>query len=179
MDRPKNRKKLAENIEQYKEAGDFSKNDTIEFLAELTGIFPMSLVYPEIVLNNLDYYQHECPPISDFDATCTKGHFAVPRKINTRKSKNGKWFAIIDLLDTNNILTKIRIWSIDPKEVSKQIIINELYQIKNVQYSDSWGYSQRCLDDIELNPKYKKGNGERKWINNGPNWIRKSTNTEQ
>ena len=120
------------------------------------------------MLDNLDYYHHKCPPISDFDPACPSGHFAVPRNINFRKSKSGKWFAIIELIDTNNILTKIRIWNIKPKEVEEEVIVNELYQIKNAQYSDSWGYSQRGL---RLWVKE-----EEEWIDKGPNWIRKTTN---
>ena len=177
--RPKSLKKLAENIEEYKDAGDFNFQSRVKSLTELTGIFPISLVYPEIILDNLEYFQRACPPISEFDASSTAGHLAVPRNINTRKSKNGKWFAIIELLDINNVTTKLRIWNIDPSEIKKTIIKNEVYQIKNVQYSDSWGYSQRGLVNFIVNPNYERGNGEKKWIKDTENWKRKTFNTDE
>ena len=139
MDRPKNRKKLKENIEAYKEAGDFTKDETVEFLSELTGIFPMSLVVPESVQTSL---RNKCiPPISEFDAALG-ACWAIPRNINLRKSKNGKWFAVIDLIDSNSKLTKLRYWGVNKDQIRKQILLNEVYLIKP-QYSDGWGFSTR------------------------------------
>ena len=139
MDRPKNKKKLDENIERYKEAGDFTKNEKIEFLSELTGMFPMALVLPEDVKGVLS--KNCIPPISEFDkslGTC----WGIPRNMNLRKSKNNKWFAIIDLIDSNNKITKIRYWGVDQKTIRDQIPLNEVYVLKP-QYSDSWGFSTR------------------------------------
>jgi hypothetical protein len=139
MDRPKNRKKLAENLERYKEAGDFSKNDRVEFLSELTGIFPMSLVAPEEVQESLKKF---CvPPISEFDAELG-ACWGIPRNINLRKSKNGKWFAVIDLIDSNSKLTKLRYWGVNKDTIKDEILLNEVYIIKP-QYSDGWGFSTR------------------------------------
>ena len=44
VDRPKNLKKLAENMELYRPEGDFSEMDIIQFKSDLTGVFPMNLV---------------------------------------------------------------------------------------------------------------------------------------
>ena len=155
MDRPKNRKKLAENIEQYKEAGDFSRNDTVEFLAELTGIFPMSLVAPEEVQESLKRYQ--VPPISEYDAELG-ACWGIPRNLNLRKSKNGKWFAVIDLIDSNSKLTKLRYWGVNKDTIRDEIKLNEVYVIKP-QFSEGWGFSTRGYVDKA--------------------WKRMTTNTEQ
>jgi DNA polymerase III alpha subunit len=139
VDRPKNKKKLDENIEAYKEAGDFTKDEKVEFLSELTGIFPMSLVVPEEVKTSLDRY---CvPPISEFDAELG-ACWGIPRNLNLRKSKNGKWFAVIDLIDSNSKLTKIRYWGVNKDTIRDEILLNEVYVIKP-QYSDGWGFSTR------------------------------------
>ena len=138
-DRPKNKKKLAENIEAYKLAGDFKLEERIYNLTELTGIFPMSLVLSEDVKSSLKKY---CvPPISEFDAdlgVC----WGIPRSLNLRKSKNGKWFAIINLIDSNNKLTKIRYSGVNKDTIRDKILLNEVYVIKP-QYSDGWGFSTR------------------------------------
>ena len=139
QDRPKNPKKLAENIERYADAGDFSKDERVEFLTELTGIFPMNLVAPEEVQMSLAKY---CvPPISEFDSELG-ACWGIPRNVNLRKSKNGKWFAVIDLIDSNSVLTKLRYWGVNKDTIRDQILLNEVYIIKP-QYSDGWGFSTR------------------------------------
>ena len=61
--------------------------------------------------------------------------------------------------------------------IDLEIKLNELYYVKNINHSNGWGFSQRGLNHFEPNPKYEKGNGEKKWIDRGTNWIRKTTNT--
>ena len=78
--------------------------------------------------------------------------------MNLRKSKNGKWFAVIDLIDSNNKITKIRYWGVDQKTIRDQIPLNEVYVLKP-QYSDSWGFSTRGPVD--------------------KSWCRMTTNTEE
>ena len=81
------------------------------------------------------------PPISEFDADLG-ACWGIPRNVNVRKSKNKKWFAIIDLIDSNNVLTKVRIWNVDYEKIRQQIVLNEVYAIKP-NYSDGWGFSTR------------------------------------
>ena len=142
--RPKNAKKLAENIESHKDLGDFSKDVKIENLTEITGVFPISMVYDDITKMKLE--SRYIPPISEFDADLG-ACWGIPRNVNTRKSKNKKWFAIIDLIDSNNVLTKVRIWNVDYEKIKKQIVLNEVYVIKP-NYSDGWGFSTRGHVDM-------------------------------
>jgi len=135
VDRPKSLKKLNENIETYKEAGEFSLNDRVEFLSELTGIFPMSLVLSEQVKDSLERY---CiPPISEFDSDLG-ACWAIPRNVNARKSKNGKWFYVVDVIDSNSVITKIRCWGVDREK--DLIYLNRPYVIKP-KFNDNWGFS--------------------------------------
>jgi len=139
QNRPKNPKKLLAHIEEHKDKGDFSKDRRIENLTEITGIFPINMVYDEVTKMKLE--ARYIPPISEFDpdlGAC----WGIPRNVNVRKSKNKKWFAIIDLIDSNNVLTKVRIWNVDYEKIKKQIVLNEVYAIKP-NYSDGWGFSTR------------------------------------
>jgi DNA polymerase-3 subunit alpha len=139
QNRPKNPKKLLAHIEEHKDKDSFSKDRRIENLTEITGIFPINMVYDDITKMKLE--SRFIPPISEFDpdlGAC----WGIPRNINVRKSKNKKWFAIIDLIDSNNVLTKVRIWNIDYEKIKHQIVLNEVYAIKP-NYSDGWGFSTR------------------------------------
>ena len=137
--RPKTPKKLLAHIEEYKDKGDFSKDRRIENLTEITGIFPISMVYDDITKMKLE--ARYIPPISEFDADLG-ACWGIPRNVNVRKSKNKKWFAIIDLIDSNNVLTKVRIWNVDYEKIRQQIVLNEVYALKP-NYSDGWGFSTR------------------------------------
>ena len=44
VDRPKNLKKLAENMDLYRDEQDFSEEEIIQFKTDLTGVFPINLV---------------------------------------------------------------------------------------------------------------------------------------
>ncbi len=139
QNRPKNPKKFLAQIEEHKDKGDFSKDRRIENLTEITGIFPINMVYDKITKMKLE--SRFIPPISEFDADLG-ACWGIPRNINVRKSKNKKWFAIIDLIDSNNVLTKVRIWNINHEKIKSQIVLNEVYAIKP-NYSDGWGFSTR------------------------------------
>ena len=54
----------------------------------------------------------------------------------------GKWFAVIDLIDSNSKLTKLRYWGVNKDTIRDEILLNEVYIIKP-QYSDGWGFSTR------------------------------------
>jgi hypothetical protein len=44
VDKPRTKKKLDENIEKYRPEGSFTQEEKIENYANLTGIFPISMV---------------------------------------------------------------------------------------------------------------------------------------
>ena len=49
VDRPRKEKNLLENIDKYAPEGEFSDEEKIEYLSELTGIFPLHLVLTDDV----------------------------------------------------------------------------------------------------------------------------------
>ena len=135
VDRPKNLKRLGENIDTYKPEGDFSEEEIIQFKTELTGVFPINLVINAETIQKLqDKY---IPPISEYDSDLGVCWF-IPRKVVPRKTKKGKDYWIVEVIDSNNELSKIRCWAIKPE---KDVIhLNRPYMAK-LNYDENWGFS--------------------------------------
>ena len=139
VERPKNLKKFADNLELYQPEGDFSEEEIIQFKTELTGIFPMNLV---ITPQTIDKLQEKfVPPISEFDPDLHLCWF-IPRKIIPKKTKNGKLYWIVEVIDSNNELTKIRCWGVKPEK--DRIHLNRPY-MANLKYDPNWGFSTYAI----------------------------------
>ena len=139
VDRPRTPKKLAENITTYHNEADFTEEENIEFIADLTGIFPMSKVVVSDVQRRLD--ELYVPAISDYDPDLMVC-WCIPRKITVKKTRNGKTFYVVEVIDSNSVTTRIRCWSVRPDR--DQIHINRPYMVKP-QYNDEWGFSTRGM----------------------------------
>ena len=135
VDRPKNLKKLGENIELYEPEGDFTEAEVIQFKTDLTGVFPLNLVISEETVNRLS--EKHIPPISEFDSALQVCWF-IPRKITPKKTKNGKNYWIVEVVDTNNELTRIRCWGVRPEK--DRIFVNRPYMAR-LKYDEQWGFS--------------------------------------
>ena len=135
VDRPRNKKKLTETIETYRNEGEFTEEEQIEFIADLTGIFPISKVVTEQVQKRLD--ELFVPSISSYDPDLMVC-WCIPRSVTIKKSRNGKTFYVVDVIDSNSVSTRIRCWSVRPDR--DQIHINRPYMIKP-KYNDQWGFS--------------------------------------
>jgi len=136
VDKPKNKKKLTENIEKYKTEGAFSTAEKIQNTQTLTGIYPISMVITERAEKIIE--QWCLPPISEYDADLGAS-WCIPTRVITKKSKNGKWFHTIDVIDSNSVSTKIRCWGIDPDR--DVIYLNKPYVLKQPKYNETWGFS--------------------------------------
>jgi len=135
VDRPQNTKKLADNIETYRPEGDFSEEEIIQFKTDLTGVFPINLVINNETVQRLQ--EKYIPPISEFDAALSVCWF-IPRKITPRNTKNGKLYWIVEVIDSNNELTRIRCWGVKPEK--DKILLNRPYMGK-LKYDEDWGFS--------------------------------------
>ena len=135
VDRPQNTKKLADNIETYRPEGDFSEEEIIQFKTDLTGVFPINLVINNETVQRLQ--EKFIPPISEFDAALSVCWF-IPRKIIPRNTKNGKLYWIVEVIDSNNELTRIRCWGIKPEK--DKILLNRPY-MGRLKYDEDWGFS--------------------------------------
>ena len=135
LDKPRTKKKLDENIETYRPEGSFSEQEKIEFLADLTGIFPMSIVISPDVQRRLD--ERFLPPISEFDPELQLC-WCIPRSVLKKKTRNGKNFYVIKVIDSNSVETQIRCWGVN---IDKDIIhVNRPYLLKP-RYDQTWGFS--------------------------------------
>jgi DNA polymerase-3 subunit alpha len=139
VDRPRKEKNLLENIAKYAPEGEFSDEEKIEYLTDLTGIFPISLVITDSIQKNLE--EKFVPPISEYDPALELVWF-IPRKVMIKKTKNGKNYYLIEVIDSNSALTSIKCWGVKPE---KDVIhINRPYLAK-LQYDDQWGFSTRSI----------------------------------
>ena len=135
VDRPRKLKNLEENITKYEMEGDFSEEEKLESLVDLTGVFPISSVITEHVRGKLN--ELYIPPISEYDPELGVTWF-IPRECKLKKSKNGKNFFVVKVIDDNNETNTIRCWGVDPE---KDIIhINRPYMAR-LKYDPNWGFS--------------------------------------
>jgi DNA polymerase III alpha subunit len=134
VDRPRSEKKLLENIEKYYPEGDFSKQEKIVYLTELTGMFPITKVISTEMLEKLR--ERGILPIAEYDPVLQYVWF-IPRGKVEKKSKTGKTFWVLDVIDSTNTNTKIRCWGITSKD---EIAFNRPY-IAKLNYNEDFGFS--------------------------------------
>jgi hypothetical protein len=127
LDRPRKPKNLEENIEAYYPEGDFSDEEKIGYLVELTGVFPFNRVH--------------IPPIAHYDPELSEVVWFIPRKVIPKKTKTGKSYWVIEVIDDTNTLTKIRVWGVQEYD---KIFVNKPYMAK-LDYNGKWGFSTRNL----------------------------------
>jgi DNA polymerase-3 subunit alpha len=139
VERPKSLKKFAENLELYRPEGDFTEEEVIQFKTELTGVFPMNLVISPETIQKLQ--EKFVPPISEYDSNLQLCWF-IPRKIVPKKTKTGKDYWIVEVIDSNNELTRIRCWGVKPEK--DRIHLNRPY-MANLKYDPNWGFSTYAI----------------------------------
>jgi DNA polymerase-3 subunit alpha len=139
VDRPKSLKKFGENMETYYPEGDFSEEEVIQFKTDLTGVFPLNLVVSAEMIQALQ--ERFIPPISEFDQELQVCWF-IPRAITARKTKNGKLYWILDVVDSNNELTRIRCWGVKPEK--DRLHLNRAYMAR-LNYDPNWGFSTYAI----------------------------------
>jgi len=142
-DRPKNKKKLKENIEMYNSMGDFSEKERIEHISSLTGIFPFELVMSSEIEDALKNYL--VPPLGKWDRDLGVAWF-IPREIVKKKTKNGKPYWIVNAIDSTATNTKIRCWGVRETDT---LFVNQPYMAR-LDYNDTWGFSTRTLNSFKL-----------------------------
>ena len=138
QDRPKNLKKLRENIELYKPEGEFAPEEKIEFISSLTGNFPFNLVMTRSIRESIDKY---CiPALGNWDDELGVAWF-IPREVIHRKTKNGKPFWVLKVVDDTSTATTIRCWGVREGD---EIHLNRPYAAK-LDHNEQWGFSTRSI----------------------------------
>ena len=139
LERPKNKKKLRENIDMYAPEGEFTEEETIQNIVSLTGVFPMNRVMESGIRERLaELY---VPPISQFDPDLQLAWF-IPREIIPKKTKNGKDYWILRVIDDKAAVTSIKCWGVRPE---KDVVhLNRPY-MSRLDYDPDWGFSTRSI----------------------------------
>jgi len=139
VDRPRKEQNLIDNIGLYSPEGDFSDEEKIGYLVELTGVFPFNKVMKPEIYNQLS--EASIPAIANYDPRLCECVWFIPRRVVPKKTKNGKPYWIIEVVDDTNALTKIRCWGVKDHD---RIHVNKPYMAK-LEYNEKWGFSTRSL----------------------------------
>jgi len=135
VDRPRTEDKFKENIELYAPEGDFSDEEKIEYLASLTGSFPLGLVISDKVRDKLEEY---CvPPISEYDSDI-RLCWGIVREVENKKTKKGRDYYLVKLLDESSQVTVVKCWGVQQRK--DRLYVNRPYMI-SPKYDEDWGFS--------------------------------------
>lgn len=132
-DRPKTLKAFNENIEKYKDEGDFSLEEKIEFTLTLTGTYPFDLVVDQKTLSTLK--KCDINSISDFDYENPFVWFLVTDKAE-KTTRNGKKYTILTVTDLTNKVVEVKCWHETGSIQKHAVYLSKLNH-------DEWGFSSR------------------------------------
>jgi len=138
QDKPKNKKKLDENIKLYSPEEDFTREEKIEYVSDLTGMFPFDLVLTKQIRQSID--RHRVPALGNWDKALSVAWF-IPREVLVKKTKNGKPYWIVKVVDDTSTTTSIKCWGVKDTD---QIYLNRPYAAK-LDHSEEWGFSTRSV----------------------------------
>ena len=79
----------------------------------------------------------EVPPLSEYETGPGLAWF-IPREVIKKKSSRGKNYYLIKAIDSNNELSVIRCWGINPER--DRVYINRPYMAR-LKYDPNWGFS--------------------------------------
>ena len=152
VDKPKTVKKLNENIEKYRDEGGFSKSEKLLNIQNLTGNYPISLVVSDEMLERIKEFHVPC--IGEWDkadplhrtATGKAMCWFVPIEKLEKKTKKGKTYWIIKVVDITGAVTEIKCWGIKPKD---KIMLHHPFMAA-LDHDTKWGFSTRNIDKLKL-----------------------------
>ena len=102
-------------------------------------MFPISLVVDEILQSKIDELM--VPAISEFDPELQLCWF-IPREVLLKKTRNGKDFYVVRVIDSNSETNSIKCWGVDPNK--DMIHINRPYMAR-LNWDPQWGFSTRSV----------------------------------
>ena len=137
--RPKTKKKFIEGIEEYRSAGSYTYDEKLANIIDLTGQFPFSMIVSDDVLRRL-VEKPEIVPLSEFDAISGNLAWGIVKTVTEKKDKNGKPYLVVDVVDINSVVSRVRVWGVDPR--FDVIHVNRPYMIVP-KYCPNWGFSTR------------------------------------
>ena len=102
-------------------------------------MFPFELVMSHNVVSGLD--KNQVPPIGEWDDELGVAWF-IPREVIEKKTKNGRLYWLIKVIDSTNKNTAIKCWAVKPG--ADRVFINRPYLAK-LDYNEQWGFSTRSI----------------------------------
>ena len=117
----------------------FTNEERIEQLSSRTGMFPFNLVLSRAVKERIVH--DRVPPISKWDEDLKEVWF-IPRDIVERKTKNGRPFWIVKVIDNTSTVTDIRCWGIIKGK--DEVHLNRPYKA-SLNYDPTWGFSTNSI----------------------------------
>ena len=154
VDRVKTEKKFNENIELYSEEGEFTEEEMIEYEVRLTGLFPIDKIVSDDLL--VAFSSFKIIPVSDYSTAlenaddpeeCPRGVWFVPLKKIEKKTSRGKLYWILEVIDSNSNMSRIKCWSIRETDI---LHVNRPYIVEGIDYSPQWGFSVRSAKAFKL-----------------------------
>lgn len=139
VQRVKTQKKFNENIEKFAPEGNFTENEQIENITSLTGCFPLNKVMTPRMMEKLE--ESGIKPISEYEPELMFSWF-IPRTSEIKKTKSGKDYLVLTVLDGANTVTKIKCWGYNPAKDNIQM--NKVY-IARLDYEEQYGFSTRSI----------------------------------
>jgi DNA polymerase-3 subunit alpha len=140
VDRPRKQEDFEANIKTYAPEGDFTHDEKILNILELTGVYPVSMIVSENVQERLT--EKMIPPLGEYDQELGICWF-IPKSLEIKKTKAGKDYLIVEAIDETNTVTKIKCWKYDPK---KDVIHIHRPYVARLDYQEDWGYSTRSIN---------------------------------
>ena len=137
--RPKTKKKLLSHIDEFRTPEDYSPEERIEHISSRTGIYPFDLVITQEIRDAIDHYK--VPPLGNWDHDLKAAWF-IPREVVKRKTKTGREYWIVKVIDETSTISTIRCWGIVPG--SDVLHLNRVYA-SSLEYHPIWGYSTKSI----------------------------------
>ena len=101
-------------------------------------MFPFDLVLTEQIKESIK--KHCVPPLGNWDKDLGVAWF-IPREVLQKKTKNGKPYWIVKVIDDTSTMTGIKCWGVEEDD---QIYLNRPYAAR-LDYSADWGFSTRSV----------------------------------
>ena len=131
--------KMIQHIDEHKVEEDYTSEERIEHISSRTGIYPFDLVMSPEIREMIDRYK--VPPLGKWDQALKSAWF-IPRSITKRKTKTGREYWIVKVIDETSTISTIRCWGIVPG--SDVLHLNRVYA-SALQYHPIWGYSTKSI----------------------------------
>tara|TARA_A100001515_G_scaffold145054_1_gene151612 strand:+ start:2240 stop:5638 length:3399 start_codon:yes stop_codon:yes gene_type:complete len=131
--RPRKKEKLEENVvnEEFK-GRDYTRTEKIQDLVTLTGMYPFDLAVSERSWNNIGATKSLSEYRSDKEYV-----WFIPREVLKKKTKHGKSYFIVNVIDINCNIQQVKCWGVSPYDM----IFEDVPYRAKLKFGERWGFS--------------------------------------